>query len=120
MPELPEVETVKRGLAALLPGKRISHVTFDWPKGFPNAAEDVEVFLVGAKVLEVKRRAKVLLIELDTKYSLVIHLKMTGQLVYVRKGGQSNEQRAMSKEKATEERFGAGHPNHSLVGELDR
>lgn len=101
MPELPEVETVRRGLSRLLPGLKITDVTFDYPKGFPNAEHDVRQFLVGARVVEVTRRAKVLLIELDTKYSLIIHLKMTGQLVY-----------------RGEERFGAGHPNDSLIGEL--
>lgn len=102
MPELPEVETVKRGLSQLIIGKKITKTSHDWPKGFPNAEADVQQFLIGSKVIEVTRRAKVLLIELDTKYSLVIHLKMTGQLVYRGEG----------------EAFGAGHPNDSLIGEL--
>ena len=102
MPELPEVETVKVGLQRLLPGRVIKQVDFDWPKSFPNADSDVQQFLIGAEVIEVKRRAKVLLIELSSKYSLVIHLKMTGQLVC----------------RGKDERFGAGHPNDSLVGEL--
>jgi len=102
MPELPEVETVRIGLSALLPGKTVTSETHDWPKGFPNAQTDVDAFLVGAKVLAVKRRAKVLLIELDSKYSLVIHLKMTGQLVFRSKTAH----------------FGAGHPNDSLIGDL--
>ncbi len=128
MPELPEVETVKRGLVELLPGRQISGVDYDTPKSFPNAPDDVRQFLVGAKVLDVRRRAKVLIIELSTNYSLVIHLKMTGQLVYIRKlespvhspqspGRTSNYQLATS-DCAPEERFGAGHPNHSLIGEL--
>ena len=102
MPELPEVETVRIGLERLLPGKIVQRVTFDWPKGFPNTPADVDAFLVGAKIVGVKRRAKVLLIELSTKYSLVIHLKMTGQLVF----------------RGAKQVFGAGHPNHSLVGGL--
>jgi formamidopyrimidine-DNA glycosylase len=101
MPELPEVETVRIGLAKLLPGKQVQKVEYDWPKGFPNTDADVDAHLVGARITAVNRRAKVLLIELDSKYSLVIHLKMTGQLVF--RGEQS---------------FGAGHPNGSLVGEL--
>lgn len=102
MPELPEVETVRIGLQSFLPGKVIEAVHHDWPKSFPNASSDVDQFLIGAKVMEVKRRAKVLIIELNTKYSLVIHLKMTGQLVYRGDG----------------ERFGAGHPNDSLIHDL--
>lgn len=104
MPELPEVETVKRGLAGLLPGRRVKGVWHDFPKSFPNSEEDVEAFLIGARILEVKRRAKALLIELDSRYSLVIHLKMTGQLVFV-----ANDASA---------RFGAGHPSDSLIAEL--
>lgn len=82
MPELPEVETIKLGLAKLLPGKKVKDVRHDWPKSFPNAPADVARFLVGAEITAVHRRAKVLIIDLSTKYSLVIHLKMTGQLVF--------------------------------------
>ncbi|HEY1835424.1 MAG TPA: bifunctional DNA-formamidopyrimidine glycosylase/DNA-(apurinic or apyrimidinic site) lyase [Candidatus Saccharimonadales bacterium] len=103
MPELPEVETVRIGLSALLPGQKVAKVEHNWQKSFPNAEADVQKFLIGAKVVTVERRAKVLLIELSSKYSLVIHLKMTGQLVFRAPGG---------------EHFGAGHPSDSLVGEL--
>ena len=102
MPELPEVETIRIGLARLLSGKRVREVTvFDSPKSFPNDAAQVEHFLYGSRVNAVHRRAKVLLIELDSDYTLVIHLKMTGQLVF--RGDES---------------FGAGHPTDSLIGEL--
>ena len=85
MPELPEVETVRRGLAELLPGRVVTQATvFNSPKSFPNTHTDVEQFLYGACVTAVRRRAKVLMIDLDTQYSLVIHLKMTGQLVFRR------------------------------------
>ncbi len=102
MPELPEVETVRIGLSTLLPKRQIANVVHDWPKGFPNSPADVQQFLVGARVQAVRRRAKVLIIDLGTKYSLVIHLKMTGQLVF----------------RSDDARFGAGHPSGSLVGEL--
>jgi formamidopyrimidine-DNA glycosylase len=101
MPELPEVETIRIGLSRLLPGKVIADIYFDTAKSFPNNPTDVEHFARGAQIVTVARRAKVLLIELSSKYSLVIHLKMTGQLVY---RGEQN--------------FGAGHPNSSLIGEL--
>ena len=102
MPELPEVETVRRGLAELLPGRVVVRVAvFDSPKSFPNAPADVEQFLYGACVTAVRRRAKVLMIDLDTQYSLVIHLKMTGQLIF--RGRES---------------FAGGHPSDSLIGEL--
>jgi formamidopyrimidine-DNA glycosylase len=101
MPELPEVETVKRGLSKLIVGKKIISVNFDWPKSFPNEHEKVNEFLIGSDIIGVDRRAKVLIINLSSKYSLVAHLKMTGQFVYRGK-----------------ENFGAGHPNDSLVGNL--
>jgi formamidopyrimidine-DNA glycosylase len=113
MPELPEVETVKRGLQRLLPPRTIAEVTNDNPKSFPNANTDVAAFLIGAQVVSVNRRAKVLLIELSTGYSLVIHLKMTGQLVFV--GRQPIQD---SQEPGAIIRFGAGHPNESLIGRL--
>ena len=102
MPELPEVETVKRGLNKLIIKRKIVKAVSDNPKSFPNSAADVNGFLIGSTVKEVRRRAKVLMIDLSTDYTLVIHLKMTGQLVFVDKS----------------ERFGAGHPNDSLVGGL--
>jgi formamidopyrimidine-DNA glycosylase len=101
MPELPEVETVRRGLSGLIIGRTVSAVEHDTPKSFPNAAADVETFLIGASIIDVRRRAKVLLIDLGTDYTLVIHLKMTGQLVF-----------------RGEVAFGAGHPNESLIREL--
>lgn len=101
MPELPEVETVRTGLRDLIIGRTIKTVQHDNPKSFPNSQPQVETFLVGALVSDIRRRAKVLMIDLSTRYTLVIHLKMTGQLVY--RGDKA---------------FGAGHPNDSLIGEL--
>lgn len=101
MPELPEVETVRRGLHELIIGRLVADVTHDTAKSFPNADSDVRAFLIGATVTDVRRRAKVLLIDLSTNYTLVIHLKMTGQMVY--RGDAT---------------FGAGHPNGSLIGQL--
>jgi formamidopyrimidine-DNA glycosylase len=101
MPELPEVETVRRGLHQLIIGRQIHSQVHDTPKSFPNSEHDVRLFLINATILDVRRRAKVLLIDLSTDYTLVIHLKMTGQLVF-----------------RGEETFGAGHPNESLIGEL--
>lgn len=102
MPELPEVETVRIGLSVLIIGRQVTDVGHDTDKSFPNAPADVNRFLVGARIVDVRRRAKVLLIDLDSMYSLVIHLKMTGQLVFV----------------ADNQRFGAGHPNDSIIGAL--
>jgi formamidopyrimidine-DNA glycosylase len=101
LPELPEVETVRAGLARLILGKVVKSVDSDNPKSFPNSDGDVSEFLLNSSIANVRRRAKVLMIDLSTGYTLVIHLKMTGQLVYVGK-----------------ERFGAGHPSDSLIDSL--
>jgi formamidopyrimidine-DNA glycosylase len=115
MPELPEVETVRRGLIKLIIGKTIESVEHDWPKSFPNSQPDVDSFLVGAGITNVRRRAKILIIDLSTDYSLVIHLKMTGQMVFVPSAETSRRSKVEGFE---DERFGAGHPNDSLLKEL--
>lgn len=104
MPELPEVETIRRGLDPIIIGSKILSVSSSWPKSFPNAASEVKRFLYGSHITAIRRRGKVLIIDLNTGYSLLIHLKMTGQLVYRALDGS--------------ERFAAGHPTKSLVGNL--
>ena len=64
MPELPEVETVRRGLFKLIIGKIIKAQSHDTPKSFPNNTADVTEFLIGSEVVAVRRRAKVLMIDL--------------------------------------------------------
>lgn len=130
MPELPEVETIKIGLNKLLPGREIADVWHDWQKGFPNAPADVARFMINSKITSVKRRAKVLIVELSSQYSLVIHLKMTGQLVFACKNEQkletskkklaknTNSQFPIPNSSEAKSRFGGGHPTKSLVGEL--
>ncbi len=132
MPELPEVETVKRGLKTLLVGHEVVSVKHDTPKSFPNAPNDVEQFIIGAKVTGIRRRAKVLMIDLSSQYSLVIHLKMTGQLVFVKHEQAPRNKKQIPSQtlenlefgtsdvKASEPaiRFGAGHPNNSLINSL--
>src|ERR1700761_4863129 len=79
MPELPEVETVRRGLLSSLEGHRITHVLPRRPDlRFPLPDHFVER-LTGARVEHLRRRAKYLLAELDTGETLVMHLGMTGR-----------------------------------------
>lgn len=101
MPELPEVETVRRGLDKLIVGKQIMAVDCLCEKSLPIATTDINKIIVGATILAVRRRAKMLLIDLSGNYTLLIHLKMTGQMVY---RGEAN--------------WGAGHPNDSFLGNL--
>lgn len=101
MPELPEVETVKRGLQQLIVGKKISDIKIYNEKSFQADQKNLKTSLIGVKVTNVRRRAKVLIIDLNSGYSLVVHLKMTGQLVF---RGDTD--------------WAAGHPTDSFVAEL--
>lgn len=80
MPELPEVETIRRGLSKELIGQKIRSVDVRVPKLFIGDPQK----LIGQKVVEINRRAKLLIIKL-TDYYLITHLKMTGQLILVPK-----------------------------------
>jgi formamidopyrimidine-DNA glycosylase len=89
MPELPEVETIKRELAKILQGKIISEVEILWPKTVsPTTVINFTKIVTGKKIINLERRAKMLIIHLNNKVSLIIHLKMTGQLIFVPKSGK--------------------------------
>lgn len=88
MPELPEVELLRRGLDAALPGHRIAAVDLRLPKVF-RADPDLGLDdLVGARVMGVGRRAKHLLIYLSGDLCLAVHLRLSGQLV-LRRGQET-------------------------------
>jgi formamidopyrimidine-DNA glycosylase len=78
MPELPEVETIKRGLAKELVGHRVLTVDVREPKLFIGDPH----LLTNQKIEDIERRAKILVWKL-TDYYMIIHLKMTGQLIFV-------------------------------------
>ncbi len=98
MPELPEVETIKRGLDELLVGQTIKAVDAAWAKSMPDAQK-----AIGHTIKSLDRRGKVLIVHLDREMSLLFHLKMTGQLVFVEKSG---------------DRFAGGHPTQSMEAKL--
>lgn len=85
MPELPEVETIKRGLAKTIIGKTIAGFTCDTKKMMNHPLPFYQRTLKGLKILKLGRRAKLVIISLTRDWSILGHLKMTGQLVY-RKG----------------------------------
>ncbi|MFZ3584365.1 bifunctional DNA-formamidopyrimidine glycosylase/DNA-(apurinic or apyrimidinic site) lyase [Loktanella sp. DJP18] len=81
MPELPEVETVRRGLAPVMEGQRITRAEVNrpdlrWP--FPDRMADR---LTGARVDRLRRRSKYILADLDTDETLLIHLGMSGRML---------------------------------------
>jgi len=86
VPELPEVETVARGLDQSLEGRTFTGVTVRWPRTVarPEPAQ-LEQQIIGRRVQSVGRRGKYVVVELDQGY-LLIHLKMSGRLLVVAAG----------------------------------
>ena len=81
MPELPEVESVRRRLAPVLEGRRLEHVEIsDERLTRPFAAAEVAQALEGEVVREVGRRGKYLVVRFQSGRALLIHLRMTGSL----------------------------------------
>lgn len=97
MPELPEVETIRRGLDKFVLNKTIKKVTILCEKSFRGDSHFVE----GQKIVEIDRRGKALLIRLENNFWMMVHLRMTGQLIYV-----------------GDEKFAAGHPDKSFTEEM--
>lgn len=97
MPELPEVETIVRGLKTVLLGKRLHQVIITKPKMWQGAKPAV---LIGHTVRQIRRVAKILVFEFTGDLALLIHLKMTGQLIYVDHQG---------------EKIAGGHPDEQFL-----
>lgn len=98
MPELPEVETIVRKLRDHVQGKKIHKIQVFREKSFQGDFQAVE----GVTIQDVQRKAKLIHFLLDSELSLISHLKMTGQFIYVDKTV----------------RVGGGHPTADWVQEL--
>ena len=82
MPELPEVETIRRDLASVLIGKQILMVETNERKLLKPSFDRFKELVLNQKVTHVDRRAKVVQIGLTNKTTIMIHLKLTGRLLY--------------------------------------
>jgi len=80
VPELPEVETVVRGLQNTIVGESIADLEIPWEKAL--VADDPYESIVGKSISQVRRRAKYIIIHFDIG-ALVVHLRMTGKLTPV-------------------------------------
>ena len=90
MPELPEVETIRRDLAPRITGKRFVGLTLNWPKTVQ--IPSLEAFnreLIGQTIRELDRRGKYLILRLASGDSLILHLRMSGSLL-IEPGGESD------------------------------
>lgn len=97
MPELPEVETIKRGLKKFIIHQKITRITISCEKSFQGELAIAE----NQTIINIRRFGKALILDLDNNYSLMIHLRMTGQLIY-----------------DGEERYAAGHPSDNFTSKL--
>lgn len=87
MPELPEVETTRRGLLAAIKNAKITGCEvrrFDLRQPIP---QNLAKKLVGRRILDVRRRAKYLLIDLDSGESILAHLGMSGSFIVMKEAG---------------------------------
>lgn len=91
MPELPEVETIKRDLNRLIVGKKILDITTDSAKQVQPSLATVKKAIVGTKIKKTARRAKLLQIFLSNGRILAVHLKMTGRLLVRRKDAPKDD-----------------------------
>lgn len=84
MPELPEVETVVRGLRGTVIGRTITDFRNTWPRHIAQPTPDeLRRRIIGRTILDLQRRAKYLVFSLSANETLLIHLKMTGHLSVV-------------------------------------
>jgi formamidopyrimidine-DNA glycosylase len=87
MPELPEVESVRRAIAPVLEGRRFAQVRIDDPRlTRPLDREEIARELEGEVVDLVDRRGKYLIVRFRSGRALLIHLRMTGSLLHAPKG----------------------------------
>jgi formamidopyrimidine-DNA glycosylase len=87
MPELPEVESVRRQLEPALVGRRLEHVTIDDPRLVrPYEPAEVAAELEGERAVALERRGKYLVVRFESGRVLLIHLRMTGSLLCARSG----------------------------------
>lgn len=97
MPELPEVETIRRGVRKLILNKKIVRVSIFCEKSFVGESK----VICNAGIIDVIRRGKALIFLFQNGMAMMVHLRMTGQIIYVGK-----------------ERFAGGHPSENFLVEL--
>lgn len=123
MPELPEVEIVRRGLEERILGLKIAKIEVLCEKSFQGESTKV----LGRKVLALRRFGKALIIDLSERMSLMVHLRMTGQLIF--DGLDDGSDMEITEDEIDDaklsdvsfdgkKRYAAGHPSENFVAEL--
>jgi len=106
MPELPEVQTIVSDLKRKLKGHVITKIWTDWPKSFFSFLPQIKKSIIGKKIIGVRRRAKNILIDFAGGKTMLIHLKMTGHLLY--------------RDKAWRKKVTRNHPFHDSYNQYIR
>lgn len=91
MPELPEVETIRKDLQKELVGLKILGFETDWPKSVKPSEKFVKEKIVGSTIRSVDRYAKLLVFNLSNNFKIVIHLKISGRLLIRKQGDPPDE-----------------------------
>lgn len=113
MPELPEVETIRRSLEKRVIGRVIEEIYLLNPTSFHGDPLHAR----SQKILKVIRKAKVLGIELTQDFTLLIHLKMSGQVIFKKQVGKVSDVSKVSGVSKGESFIG-GHPTKDMAGEM--
>lgn len=107
MPELPEVETIRIGLGKKIVGLKLLKIDILTPKSLQGNQNLIEK----KKVINIWRRAKVLGIELENNVTILVHLKMTGQLILIQNS-------KLKIKNSNEVRLVGGHPTQDMRGSM--
>lgn len=91
MPELPEVETIRRGLEKLIVGRKVLGIETNSPKQVQPSLEVVKKAIVGTTIKKIQRRAKILQIFFSNGTIIIVHLKLTGRLLVRNKGDKVDD-----------------------------
>ena len=118
---MPEVETIRRGLAKFIEHAKISHIEILCNKSFIGPKEVVE----GQEITVINRRGKALLVELKNAITMMIHLRMTGQLIFRACGTEDGKNLTEMVDSgkfdgklADQSSFAGGHPTDSFFSSL--
>lgn len=121
MPELPEVETIRRGLNRFILDKKIVNVKILCDKSFIGPKELIE----GQEIIAIRRFGKALVFDFKNQISMLVHLRMTGQLIYRACGEESGKNYIEMIQAGdfktslyTEKSFAGGHPTDSFFSKL--
>lgn len=115
MPELPEVETVRRGLQPVLEGAVIAAAVARRGDLRWKLPDDFARRLTGRRVLKLRRRAKYILADLDQGETLIMHLGMSGRFTIYPPGSNSGAMLGRFHHAAPEAAAGAGPHDHVLI-----